>query len=286
VRKSGIQADVFSGESVGIRDTITALPGVDGVERYKSFYRDRLIEIRGFVKGSTKADLYANIEILNSAIDIHVLEASTNGTDGFLPLSFTETGQRPSLYYAKPIKNSMTWSDTKSGLARGFAVLFECRDPKKYRGDGFGEGQTVTVSIAPGASSGSSGFPVGFPVAFAGSSLSGQTTFSNDGASRILPTSIEITGPCSAPSIANSTSGFVISFTSDLVLLSGQILQINSKIGTCYVKNVDNSFTNVIQYLTSDSTFWFLELGDNTITLSGATMSVGCVATITAQLTV
>lgn len=277
VRSSGYKADFVNGSNVGIRDTITSVPGFDGVERYKSFYRDRLIEIRGFILGESESDLYDNITALENAFDIHALENLF--TDGFAPLAFTDPGQNSTIYYCKPIKNTLTLVEKKTGNARPFAILLEAKDPNKYLST------ANTVTITPNISGGSSAFPVAFPVAFAGSSLSGSTTINNTGKPGILPILITITGPCTAPRISNDSEGNYIEFTSDLVVAAGESLIIDPNVGTCYLQAVNGSQTNVIQYLTDTSIFWSFISGNNNLTASAATMSEGCTFVISYQLT-
>jgi phage-related protein len=277
VRTSGYRAEFVNGSQVGIRDTITSMPGQDGVERYRSFYRDRLVEIRGFIIGSSESNLYTLKNTLEDAFDIHNLEAE--GNDGFLPLEFTETGQNAARYYLKPIRNTMNISEKRTGFCLGFSVLLEARDPNKY------ETSSNVYTITPNISGGSSGFPVGFPVAFAGTNLSGDTTINNTGAAGTLPQRVSITGPCSAPKLANTTNGTYLEFTGDLTILTGESLIIDFGIGTCYKEETNGNMVNVIQYLTSLSTFWSLDKGDNNITLSAATMSEGCTANILINFT-
>lgn len=142
--------------------------------------------------GESESDLYDNISALENAFDIHLLEDLF--TDGFAPLEFTDPGQETVVYYCKPIKNTLTLLERKTGNSRSFAILLESKDPNKYLST------TNTVTITPNISGGSSAFPVAFPVAFAGSSLSGSTTINNTGKSGILPILITITGPCTAKS--------------------------------------------------------------------------------------
>lgn len=275
VRTSGYVAEMVSGDQVGIRDTITSIPGADGVERYKSFYRDRLIEIRGFVMGTSESNLYTLINALESAFDIHNLEALFE--DGFAPLEFTDPGQNAGRYYCKPIKQTLRVDDKKTGYARGFSILLEAKDPKKYMAD------VNTFTIVPTISGGSSALPAAVPFAVGGTNLSGSTTINNTGQFGLLPKSIVINGPVSAPKIENTTTGQTLEFTTDLVLVAGEQLVITPSLGTCMKVAANGSQESVIEYLTSTSKFWTLDSGNNNINFSGATMNTGCQAQITVQ---
>ena len=266
VRKSGYKAVFVNGDQVGIRDTITSLPGVDGVERYKSFYRDRLIEIRGFVLGDGQEDLYDNINALDAAFNIHNLEASVAGTDGFLPLTFTEPGQGEAVYYCKPIKQTLVVQEKVTGFVRGFSVLLEAKDPVKY------QSEDTIFTLQPSTEITASYFPMSFPVAFGSSSASASITANNTGGVKVRPTQIKIYASCIAPVVGNSTTGKSIGFTSDVQLSEGEYIIIDPNLGTAY-KYSGGMSENIIGYLTSGSEFFDLLPGNNTLTYNATSMS-------------
>lgn len=276
VRNSGYKAEFVNGSQVGIRDTITSFPGVDGVERYKSFYRDRLIEIRGFVIGSSEDDLYDKINALETAFDIHNLEESF--TDGFAPLEFTNPGQNAARYYCKPIKNTIIIQERRTGFSRGFTVLLEAKDPRRY------ETVETTYTAQPATAGGSSAFPLGFPVAFSGDTLTGTTVINNTGNAGVNPSEIKIFGACSGPILTHS-NGKKIQLTSDVILAATEYILIIPSQGTIYKYDAQGNGINIIQYLTSDSQFWSLDSGENTITYTAQTMNAGSKTEIKVRLT-
>lgn len=278
VRTSGYKAEFVNGSRVGIRDTITAIPGFDGVERYKSFYKDRLIEIRGFVLGHSEADLYDNINALEQAFDIHNLEESI--LDGFSPLEFTDPGQNIARYYCKPIQNTLTIIDKKTGLSRAFAILLEAKDPRKY------ETTETTVTAAPSLITGTSALPVTIPMVISGDAYTGSTAINNTGDSGVMPTQIKIYGPCTGPIITNTTKGEHIELTGDVVLTATDYIIILPQSGTIYQYDVAGTETNIIRYLTSDSIFWNLAKGNNSITYTADSMSSPSRVDITVRLTI
>jgi phage-related protein len=281
VRGSGYMATVVNGDQVGIRDTMDAIPGVDGVERYKSFYGDRLIEIKGFVKGSGESDLYTKINALKNAFDINVLQNSPLADDnGFMRLLFTDPGQSEAYYLCKPIRGAIAVSEQRTGLARGFSVLLEAKDPHKY------SSTVLTITLTPATSVASSKFPMTLPVAFGGSTSSATATINNTGGISVFPSEIKIYGPCNGPSVENTTDGKGIYFTSDVVLLANEYLTINPSQGTCIKTDINGTQTSVANYLTSASVYWQLLSGNNTITFSAQTMTSGAYAVVSANITI
>jgi hypothetical protein len=276
VRSSGYKAEFVNGSQVGIRDTITSLPGIDGVERYKSFYRDRLIEIRGFVIGSSEADLYDKINALESAFDIHNLEEDY--TDGFAPLEFTDPGQSDARYYCKPIKNTLVIQERRTGFARGFTVLLEAKDPRKY------VSTETTYTAQPATAGGTSAFPLTFPVVFSGDTFTGTVTITNTGNAGVYPSEIKIYGPCSGPMLTHQ-NGKKIVLTSDVVVSVDEYVLINPNYGTVYKYDAQGNGTNIIQYLSSGSEFFGLEAGENVITYTAQSMGAGSKAEIKIRFT-
>ena len=254
------------------------MPGQDGVERYKSFYRDRLVEIRGFIIGSSESDMYTKKNALEKAFDIHELEASANGTDGFLPIEFTETGQNAARYYLKPIRNTMNVSEKRTGFSLGFSVLLEARDPRKY------ETIETDYTISPSDSTAASALPFVLPQSLAGNSYTASITINNTGSGNVLPTSIRIQGRCIGPILSND-NGAKIQLTTDVSLLDTEYLLIEPQYGKIYKYDAQGNGVNMLQYLTSDSEFFTLDAGNNVITYSAETMFAGSYATITIRFT-
>lgn len=278
VRTSGYKAEFVDSSMVGIRDTITSLPGVDGVERYTSYYKDRLHEIRGFALGNSEADLYTKIAALEKAFDIRDLESKYE--DGFAPLVFQNPGQGQSLYYCKPIRRTLKVVDKRTGLSRPFSVLLESRDPNKYEVSKV----DVVYTITPSDGVGTSIFPFALPVELSSESFVGATTIENTGDGGIWPVHIRIYGPCSGPIVENITSGEHISFVNELTIASGEYLEVIPQYGTCFVVNGGTS-TNVLQHLTNQSKFWKFASGNNTIRYRAGSMTAGSKCEIKTRFT-
>lgn len=277
IRGSGFQADAITGDRIQIRSTRDPLPAQDGIQRYLDYYGSRLLEIRGWVKGTSESDLYDNINALIAAFDIHALE--TSGNYGFQPLQWTDPGQGSSRYNVKPLNNTLTVSEQRTGLARGFSVLLEAKDPIKYTNTS--TTTTITISTVGGSSS---AFPFIFPVIFSSIASFGVGTITNTGSVAVFPQSIKLYGFTGgtwvAPKITNSTNGEFIQFTSTVTLTSGQYVLVDPAVGTAQKYN-GSAFEDVTAYITSDSTFWKVEPGSNTIRIEGSATVNGDYAEIT-----
>lgn len=279
VRGSGFQAEAIPSDRITIRSTRDPLPAQPGIQRYLDEYGSRLMEIRGWIKGTSESDLYDKEKSLSAAFDIKNLESSYAATFGFAPFDWTDPGQSASRYYLKPLQNTLNIQENRTGLSRGFSVLMEARDPTRYSQTS--TAYTITVSSI---GTGGSGFPVSFPILFSAAYGTAQTTVTNSGSVEVYPDSIYLYGPPSgtwtAPSVTNTTSGDAIVFTSDVTLTTGQYVVINPRLATAQKYN-GSSLVDVSAYIISSSIFWTVAPGNSIVTISGSSTPVSSYAVIT-----
>lgn len=275
IRTSGYMASVIRGDRIQIRTTKDGLPSQDGIQRYIDYYGSRLMEVNGFIKGSSEIDLYNKINALQDAFDIHKLESIAEY--GFAPLEWTDPGQETSRYYLKPLGNTLIISEDRTGLSRRFSVLMEAKDPVKYLSAE--EDFTVMVSDTDG----SSNFPVGFPVAFGGVKNTGTGTVTNAGSSAIYPRYIRlyaVTATWIAPKITNVTTGDYTGFTGSVLITVGQYVEINPSLGSVRLYSIDGTSVDISSYLLAGSTFWKYNSGDNITEITGSSVGESSYASI------
>lgn len=278
VRSTGYMASAIRGDRIQIRTTKDPLPSQDGIQRYIDYYGSRLLEINGFVKGISEADLYEKINALQKAFDINTLQDNESYDYGFLPLEWTDPGQTASRYYVKPIANTLIISEQRDGLARRFSVLMEAKDPKKY-----GTVQTsYTINISD--TGGASQFPFAFPVAFGSSVGTGSTTINNDSDSSEIIDEIKLVGPTSGTwtgaKVTNTTTGKYIGFISSFAISTGEYISILPT-GEVRWYQSNGTYIDGSVYLLAGSSFFKLESGDNTILIEGASIPSTAYAIIT-----
>lgn len=276
VRTSGYMASAVTGDRIQIRSTRDPLPSQDGIQRYIDKYGSRLLEISGWVKGSSESDLYDKVEALRIAFDIKTLEAA--GNYGFQPLDWTDPGQSAARYYVKPLNNTLIVTNKRTGLSLKFSVLLEAKDPLKYQATS----TTYTITIDTAAAGGSD-FPIEFPVPFSSSTNYGQGTVTNSGSQDVFPQTIKLYGTSAgvwtAPKITNLTTGEVIEFTSDVSISDGEYVLITPSVGTAAKYN-GSAFEDIAAYITSASIMWKLPSGNSTIRIEGSTSPDGAYAEV------
>lgn len=111
-------------------------------------------------------------------------------------------------------------------------------------------------------------FPLRLPTSFARQSLDKSKLLLNDGASN-TPVTVIFNGPATSPiTVINKTTGQFISVRQDL--LEGEVLEIDTTFGKKRVDKIlkDGTRQNAFHYITLDSTFFQLNVGNNLIDYS------------------
>ena len=140
------------------------------------------------------------------------------------------------------------FSDHKSATLDFATVQFYAPDPSWYN-------VTITntdITVPDGGLE----FAITFPITFSVNSAS--SVINNTGDVVSYPV-VSLTGPCTGFQIKNSTTGKYINLPS-LAVLTGETLTIDMK-----QKTIEVGGTSVLSYLTTDSEFWPLATGNNTV---------------------
>lgn len=151
------------------------------------------------------------------------------------------------------------------------AIQFECSDPRKYS---LGE-HNVFISM-PADSEDGLDYPLVYPLDYGIAAPSSSMNVVNEG-DAVSPMLITINGPCTNPTILNSTTGKILSF--DITLTSTDDLIIDTRNGTVLLNGTaDRLYTRT---LTSSPIVGFnLVPGDNQMTVYSDTWSSGSGAEI------
>jgi len=108
-------------------------------------------------------------------------------------------------------------------------------------------------------------FPAFFPASFA---AMGSTMVVVNKGDIAAPVRIQIPGPCLNPVVENLTTGEKIGLQMEVD--EGETILIDTAYGNllCRLQAANGTQTNAMQYLSSDSTFWQLQPGENIVTFS------------------
>ena len=235
--------------------------GEDGIFISNMFYGERRISIPGVIYGKVTDATYEQARRdLITAFSIH----------------------KDSQGYLLPLTLKFTTNDGVDFQVTGQAVNITVKRSAFYLAEYmidflsdsiYIQKQSLTsVAITPYVGG---GFIVPFvlPVTFSAGS-GGSVIVTNNGSTPNLPT-IVLTGPLTTPRLLNATTGF--SMALNMTLIAGDVVTIDMANRTI----IQGTSTNRMSTKSSDSEFWWLDPGNNTIILT--TGSSGDTGTATVQ---
>lgn len=131
--------------------------------------------------------------------------------------------EAPQVIFARCVRRAIgVGRSNRTGLTRG-SIQFEASDPRKYS-----LVESMETASLPQPEPGLV-FPLVFPLDFGTPGATGNMSCTNSGDAPSHPV-IAITGPCSTPSITNTTTGLVLEY--DLSLSEGDTLYVDTNQGT------------------------------------------------------
>lgn len=161
------------------------------------------------------------------------------------------------------------WSAPYTGYASSLqrAVQLQWKAP-----DGVWEDTTQVTTVVPVDAPSTAGLPMPavMPATFNAGTGAGARIFTNTGTVP-LQWSARLYGPCTAPRLANETTGEAIVFKTSMVLNAGDYLDIDSRARTVLLLG-DSSNSRLADVDYSQSTWWTLAVGDNQIRYNPATL--------------
>jgi len=260
--------DIVRPDTVVVRQTKDYIPGQNEADFFRANLGERLIELRGTVRGYNETDLYTKIEDLKEAFHPIGVETDTSGTDGFLPLKWTDLGRAAKMYLAKPLRVVDVSESVDMGFERNFRIFLETEIPFALSQ----ASKNYTLSIVTGTGTGGGAIPATVPMLVAGGSVyAGTQVVVNSGD---IPANLTATfnNQNTAPKVTNSTTGETVAFTSDVSLNDGDQLVVDFKNSTAWL-TASGVATNVIKYLTTASRFFKINSGNNTLIFTGDSLS-------------
>jgi len=220
-----------------------------------AFTTGRTITIAGSIMAPDPTTLNAAIDSLLNAV-----------TAAPFTLTVTESGV-PSTSAVR--RQGETLIQKVSNLFANYSIQVFAVDPRKF-------GTPLTGSTFLPASTGGITWGHAWPETWTATTVSGQVALTNPG-NTTGSVVLRIDGPATGPSIAHSGTGAAITFSSSLVLGSGEWLTIN--MDTHQV--LANDQANRAQYITSAGWSGF-DPGPNVWSLSAAVFNAGTKLTVTA----
>jgi hypothetical protein len=146
-----LESDVF-------QQTFEPLPNRDGAQGYEPFHIYKLFQVRGWVRGSTLAELFDKIETLNKTfhpVNCYLADTATYNR-GYLPITFNvptadttnyATGYIPSQYYVQAIRLPVQLESKFDGYNARIDFMLRAIDPRRYLQTTSSEARTSDGSV-------------------------------------------------------------------------------------------------------------------------------------------
>lgn len=249
--------DIKLPEGMGIADFESLMGRVNLVIVGKMYPIDET----GFANGKKSLRRLASLDV----------EQSDVASDaGYVPFAWTEEDG-----YNKQINLKVEYVDipehTKNGLKLPFRLFCKVKYPVILGANAV----TASLGSATATTTGNSALPFTLPRALGLTSYNTSSSLYNAGDLPAWPT-ITIYGPITNPKIINSTTGKFIKLNVALNTTSDSVI-ISYDQDSVSATQAGNS---VLQNLTSDSSFFTIQSGNNNFTLTGDTIGSGAYATI------
>lgn len=216
-------------------------PLQDGETYLRTLLDPRFVTLRLMVAGTSFEDFYANRRTLIVALNPKLGEGTLKYKPNSGGVQYGLDG------YVERVRSSK-----RSDRVAIVDVMIRAPDPTWYN-----VSQNVpNISVTPTQLA----FPITFPIQFGPKFNS--SVINNGGDVVSWPVILNDDGGFTGPKFENTTTSKYINLPT-LTVASGEVLTVDMKARTIKVDG-----TSVLSYLTSDSEFWTLALGNNTVKIS------------------
>ena len=241
-----------------VRTSDTPRPSDHGMFAGNDFAAGRTVEVDLEVTGTSDVSFRTSVDALAAVTAFRQTE---------LPLTFRLPGGVDKRIYVRPRRRALPVSLDYFFRIAPTTIQFYASDPRIYADS------ETSLSLSLPTSTGGLTFPIVWPISW-GTATSGTAQAVNAGTFATRPV-VTFTGPLTAPSIENVTTGQTFRMASTFELLAGETLVVDFDSRTVLLNGTASRYSSVA----SNSQWWELPPGNSDIRL-GATSGSGS-ATVT-----
>jgi hypothetical protein len=258
-----------------IRDNDLPVPFESGVSDFQTLIGQTIYVIKGTMYPQNEVSYDNGLAALRAVSSLDLEQNDPfNDDEGYVPYTWGEALSEKTLYlkvlYAQIVE------DTRQGFVQPFSLYCKVKDPTIYGAD---IKQASTQQSSPTTTTGAAVFPFTFPIVIGSTLYTVTADANNEGNIGSYPSSIQIFGPATNPTVTNMKTGEFI--TTNVTLNS--VTDVLTIIYTKDSLSVTLNGTNVLKNVTTDSTYFKIYPGTNTIQLSGSSIGDGSYAVVTYQ---
>ncbi len=254
-----------------IRELDIPIPFESGISDFETLIGQTVYVIEGTMYPGSESEHASGLARLRKIASLELQQDDILSDDGYVPYQWEEaTGDK--LLFVKVLYVQLVES-TRQGLVQPFRLICKVKDPTIF-------GATLktasTAGAEPSTSTGAAVYSFAYPIVFGASVFSVTSDATNSGDLPVYPIAINVTGPVNSPKISNTTTGEYIEVTTNV--------GVGEELAIAYDKDslvVTKEGVSVLNLVTSASTYFKLQPGNNPIELTGSSIGDGAFVSVT-----
>lgn len=256
-----------------IRQQDLPVPFESGSNDFLTLIGESAYILSGSMYPSSETAYDTGLNTLRTVCSLDLNQADPNSDTGYVPYQWGDGGgDLTKQVFMKPLYVQLAETTTQ-GFVQPFTIYSKVKDPTIFgTTDKVATTQTANFSQTTGAAV----FPATFPLVIGSTLFSVSATATNAGTLPVYPSSIVVHGPVNIPKITNGATGEYIKINANLTS-TGDVLTLTYDKDTLTI--VLNG-TSVLQDLSTDSTLFKIQPGDNVISLTGSSVSTSAYAVV------
>jgi len=255
-----------------IRDLDIPIPFENGISDFETLIGKTAYIIEGTMYPGGEAQYDEGLRMLRKLASLEVSQDDVLSDEGYVPYVYGEFNDQKQIFMKVLYVDAP--ESTRKGLVQPFRLVCKVKDPTIY-------GSTIKTASTGGAdfstAVGTAVYSFKYPIIFGATTASVSADANNVGDLPVYPIGITIIGPVSTPRITNTKTGEYIEVDANLATTSN-VLSIAYDKDSLYVTVDGVSYTHKVS---TASTYFKIQPGNNILTLSGASIGTGATATLT-----
>lgn len=254
-----------------LRELDLPIPFENGISDFETLIGQTAYVIEGTMYPGGEAEYDDGLRRLRKLASLEVQQDDNLSDYGYVPYVYQEKMQQKQIFL-KVLYVDLPES-TRKGLVQPFRLICKIKDPRIHS---YTLHQASTEPADFTTASGSAIYPFEYPIIYGASTSSVSSNARNEGDIGAYPVSINVYGPVNSPKITNTTTGEYIQVNVNLSTNADELVISYDKDSLSVLRNG----VSVLNQVTTSSTYFKLEPGDNIIQLTGSSISDDSYVTI------
>lgn len=255
-----------------VRELDIPVPFENGISDFETLIGRVVYVIEGTMYPGSESNYDTGMRAIRKLASLEISQADALSDDGYVPYVYSEYSRTKQIFmkvlYVDVPEN------TRKGLVQPFRLICKIKDPTIYGT----ESKTADTGDADfTTASGTAEHSFAYPIVYGASTSSVSASANNIGDIPVYPGSITITGPVNVPILTNNTTGEFIRVNVNLATSANDLVITYDKDSL----SVEVDGTSALDQVMAGSSYFKIQPGINTFTLSGSSISDDARAVIT-----